>query len=292
MSDEIISSLKSATGWNNINKVEDAYVISFSMKDLSLIKGLVPQDGNFALAFEEFRDIHISFVIQMDNITYQYWTVNGRLHRTKDRPAFILHDPKDGKTIRRWYWYGMLHRENGPARETIKGFDVDYEFSKTHYLESFESMRQEWIKESMKQLYPHPHEATMLNGKVIRNKETKQVDDWNDVCAVSHDRLVITWKHDKNQAHSDLLLPMQMSCTDLSENYKKGELVSRHCDGFDAAWRRRGTCFIESDTELKDFNAVVQASMLSDFNFMGSPFFKNEEAEFVLLSEFDRLVNK
>lgn len=89
--DKFVDKIKTATGWERVAKVNNSYVLSFSMSDIPVIKGLVTDLANdtFYLEFEEFKPLPISFLVDIENNRNQYWTVNRRLHRAGGLPAYV-----------------------------------------------------------------------------------------------------------------------------------------------------------------------------------------------------------
>ena len=59
--DEVVNALKTATGWQKISYVNDSYVIGFKLMDMQTIKGLVQGQGCFALNFNAFENLPLSF---------------------------------------------------------------------------------------------------------------------------------------------------------------------------------------------------------------------------------------
>ena len=123
--DKFVDKIKIATGWERVAKVNDSYVLSFGMGDIPVIKGLVVDQAadTFYLEFEEFKPLPISFLVNIGDSYNQYWTINKRLHRTGDLPAYVSYDETKSSIVRRCYWNGLLHRTNVPSRETISRFE-------------------------------------------------------------------------------------------------------------------------------------------------------------------------
>lgn len=286
--DRIVQELKAATGWNNIRFVEDSYVISFTSNDTPFIKGLKSGNHNFYLEFESFSHLQLSFFVSVDNTTHQHWTVDSTLHRRGGRPAYVLIDGKNGRVIRRWYWHGLLHRTDGPAKETIKGFSVNEGTtigSDHHLIESWNHMHCEWYTEGLKAPYPSPHECHITDGWRIRKKTTKKLDSPSeDLSALGGNSAVFSWYSTTKKGMRDRFLPSRAEFAQFNEHYKNGEYVSRNASEMDITWMHG-----ERLITLINLNAMIHDEMISELGLWQAPFFTKDDMEFIILSEYSRL---
>ena len=160
-SKKVIDDLTLATGWKDIHytkkkdESEGTFVFSFPVTDFRFIKGLRSSgvEKSIFLDFPSFNDLNLSFLVYQphdQNDITQYWTRNRRLHRINDQPAFIRHrvadDIKGAYVMREWYWWGMLHRELGPARETYRDYRCIYpDDTPYHYSVGWSNLKLEWM---------------------------------------------------------------------------------------------------------------------------------------------------
>ena len=156
--DPILRELKVATGYENIYKEETSYVIDMitdsylhgidddikndgALELTANVKGLCSshQTNTYYLAFDSFRDVPISFLVKntRGSAITQYWTLNGALHRTDDKPAYVRYNYDKKSYSKEWYWYGMRHRMNTkPSTEFGSGYE------RTEYYDGYEKGRE------------------------------------------------------------------------------------------------------------------------------------------------------
>lgn len=293
-SEKIVDELKIATGWQRISYVSDAYVIGFNLTDMQTIKGLIQGQDCFSLNFSAFDNLPLSFyVTARDNhglmSTYQYWTVNGRMHRIDDRPSYVSYDESKNRIIRRWHWNGLLHRVNGPAKEMIKGFRVtdNLDGYAGYSKEDWELMALEWWKEGFQCKFPNPQEATVETGWRLRNKKTKKIDSpRDDLSSWGADLVNIRWDAPHKDVVQDMFIPTTLEMDDLIEWYKDGVLKDRTCSRADFQWTRNGRAMTDSFTK---FNEAIKVSIISELGLWQGPFYPTSEVEFLLLAEYERM---
>jgi len=284
---EIVREIKFATGHSNVSFVGDSYVLAFEIKQAKLIKGLRMCKDAFSLDFESFENLPISFLVSIGDAAHQYWTVNRRLHRAGGRPSYVAYDPKTNRGIRRWHWNGMLHRTNGPAKEMITGFKVETVLPTMdhHYKESWDSMNYEWWTEGMSAKYPYPQCCTISNGWRIKRKSDKRLDSpREDLASFGMSMLDMRWDI-SNHEDTDTILPMHLEAGDLVEWFRADEYLDRTAAFVDITWSRGG----KKLGDLSQLNEVVSERLIKDLGLWNAPFYKDEEVEFLVLSEYNRL---
>ena len=195
--DKFVDKIKTATGWERVAKVNDSYVLSFDMSDIPVIKGLITDLAaeTFYLDFEEFTTLPVSFIVDIGGSHNQYWTVNRRLHRTDGRPAYISYDEAQSVVVKRWYWNGLLHRTDGPARETINNYSrEDLDKFPNHYKESWSGMILEWWQEGLQSYYESPCKAEIYGGWRYRKTKNNALDNFDkDSPAFGANTVRISW---------------------------------------------------------------------------------------------------
>ncbi len=292
--DKIVNELKVATGCQEISYVNGSYLISFNSKNMQTIKGLIQGQDCFALGFSVFDNFPLSFYFtseqRLGNIsTHQYWTVNGRMHRTGGKPAYVSYDEYNDRIIRRWYWNGLLHRVDGPAKEMIKGFRIsELELAWTDYQkENWDLMTLEWWKEGFQCKFPDPREATIENGWRTRHKKTKLIEAPEvDLGGWGADHVNMAWTATDKSTTPDMFVPFKLEMTDVLERYQDGEFLDRTCSRSDFEWIRHGRLISD---ELTKFNEAVKKNLISDLGLWQGPFYPSSEIEFLLLAEYERV---
>lgn len=293
--DKFVDKIKTATGWERVSKVKDSYVLSFGMGDIPMIKGLIiDQDSDtFYLEFEEFESIPISFLVDIGDSYNQYWTVNKRLHRIGGLPAFISYDETESSIVRRWYWNGLLHRTDGPAREAIFGYKrEELDFLPSHYKESWETMKLEWWEEGLQCYYESPCKANIYGGWRYRKTSNNALDNFEkDSPAFGANRINFEWMPGyKLTKNLDALVPYRAEIHDLVEYYKDGKYQKREAERTIFDWARNGKILDDQEDEKRlTFNDMISGSLFSSFNLWKRPFYKDAESEFLTLTEFVRV---
>jgi hypothetical protein len=292
--DKIVNELKVATGCQEISYVNGSYVIGFDIKDMQAVKGLIQGQDCFSLGFSAFDNLPLSFYVRTGNnhnktTTYQYWTVNGRLHRADGKPAYVSYDEDEDRIIRRWFWNGLLHRIDGPAKEMIKGFRIselglDW---KNYQKENWDLMTLEWWKEGFQCKFPDPRDATIESGWRTRNKKSKNIESpRKDLGAWGADLMNITWGCPYNDKMLDMFVPNTLEMSDVLERYQDGVFHDRTCSRADFRWIRNGAII---DNPLTKFNEAVKEHLISDLGLWKGPFYPTSEVEFLLLAEYERV---
>lgn len=292
--DKVVNELKVATGWQKISYVNGSYVIGFDLMHMQTIKGLIQGQDCFALSFSAFDNLPLSFYITAKEhhgkiSTHQYWTVNGRRHRADDRPAYVSYDEDNDRIIRRWYWNGLLHRVNGPAKEMIKGFRITENLDEYsgYSKEDWNLMTLEWWKEGFQCKFPDPQEATIETGWRFRNKKTKKIDSpRDDLSSWGADLVNMRWDTPAKDYMSDMFIPLTLEMDDLIEWYKNGVLKDRTCSRADFQWTRHGRAITNPFTK---FNEAVKVNLISELGLWQGPFYPTSEVEFLLLAEYERV---
>lgn len=298
--DKFVDKIKTATGWERVAKVNNSYVLSFNMSDIPVIKGLIIDQSadTFYLEFEEFTPLPISFLIDIGNSRNQYWTVNRRLHRAGGLPAYVSYDETQYIIVRRWYWNGLLHRTDGPARETILGYKrEELDELPNHYKESWSSMNLEWWEEGMQSYYESPCNAIIYGGWRYRKKSDNALDNFDkDSPAFGASTVRINWMPGyKSTQYLDALVPYCAEFRDLVEYYKDGKYQKRETERVSFDWARNGKILtvdssgVNPNESLTIFNNLVHANLLNSFNLWERPFYKDEETEFLTITEFGRV---
>ena len=289
-----VDELKLATGWQEISYVNGSYVIGFELMKMQTIKGLIHGQDCFALSFSAFDNLPLSFYVRVEEMdgkvaTHQYWTVNGRMHRTDGKPAYVSYFETEDRIIRRWYWNGLLHRTDGPAKEMIVGFRISElgDLWKDYQKEEWSRMTLEWWKEGFQCKFPDPQEATIEEGWRTRNKKTKLIESpSDDVGGWGADRMNILWDAPYDDKMVDMFVPHKLEMTDVVERYQGGKFLDRTSSEVDFEWLRHG---VVVSNKLTQFNEAVREHLISDLGLWQGPFYPTSEIEFLLLAEYERV---
>lgn len=284
--EDVIQEIKMATGYDNVYFVKNSYVIDFDITKSHCIKGLRTCKNSFVLDFEFLNGMPISFLVRtkLGNILSQYWTLNGQLHRGHDLPATVFIDEEKQTIIRKWYWNGVLHRTNGPAKQRIVNYQVDYDLKEFpyHFKESWDELNQEWWSEGYSCLYPTPKICSIDTGYHLKRKLDKVLDSpAEDFPAVVYDRGIIEW--DNNE--EDALLPKEIEFVSLQEWYENAKFLDRNALKLMTAW-------VQGNKEIAYFYEIdnfVLKHFLNDLGLWSAPFYRKDDIEFLLLSEYDKL---
>lgn len=292
--DLTLENLKTYTGWNRIFKAASSYVISFDENDAHQIKGLEHDDSTFFLDGDEFKNTPVSFHIIRHKRHFQYWTMNKRLHRSDDLPAYVMYDSIGKRLHRRWFWNGMQHRLNGPADEMVTGYEIDDSSMSTHVRESWDKMQYQWFIEGEQgdAIDSIPVEAVLLDGWRYRNKITGRVDSINDDSpAFFTGNVTIFWYKTYNDENDKTasLRPAFLEAHDLGESYSQGTFKKRYCNYLLITWLKNNKV-LPATIEIEKFNRVIKNDLLTDLNLWDGGFFADDETSFLVISEYDRIV--
>ena len=292
--DPILENLKTYTGWNRIFKADSSYVISFDENDASMIKGLDHDDSTFFLDGDEFKTTPVSFHIIRQERHFQYWTMGKRLHRSDDLPAYVMYDPIGKRLHRRWFWNGMQHRLNGPADEIATGYEVDDTSMSTHIRESWDKMEYQWFIEGIQGdlIKSIPMEARLLEGWRYRNKITKRIDSIDDDSpAFFSGNVEIWWVRNDSSINKDTtyLRPQYLEAHDLGEEFNQGKLKKRYSNYLRITWLKNNKDVV-FDAAIERFNRVIKNDLFTDLNLWDGGFYADDETSFLVISEYDRIV--
>lgn len=296
----IIEELKSATGWNGIAETNSGYVITFNESDAHLIRGLSKNNSTFYLEFDSFSDIPLCFHIIRHGRHFQYWTIHNQLHRSDDKPAYIMYDPGGNRYHQRWYWHGLLHRLGGPAEEFTQGYKVDKTSYDSHIKEEFKSMEMEWWREGVisNGLNGIPIWAKIEDGWRCKNKTTGLLDWPDDEWPAFYAKKVkIEWSNTGGRLinyngrtdSTDELRPMSLLAFNFSETYSQGKLNIRSCEFFEMEWAQGVKEINTNSDNIILFNNTIRDDLLTELNLWNGRLLGDSETELILLSEFNRI---
>lgn len=283
---EIIIELKSATGWQNIKFKNGYFVFDLTLPDIRVIKGMKNGNDCLFLDYDAFKELPLAFVVRVGETVHQYWTRNRVLHRTEGRPAYVSFDPNQQRIIRRWHWNGILHRDDGPSKEMLKGFiSEEVEGLDGFARESWEYMELEWYQEGFPAQFPWVSKAVVDAGHRFRDVRTGKIHSPRpDLTAWTSERTEYTWVA---RGGYDGFYPDSAEILDLSERYDQGKFVDRAASMADFSWKR--------DTTELDFNKMTkyneelkEGELFSAIDLWGK-LFDTAETEFLLLTEFERI---
>jgi hypothetical protein len=304
-SKKVIADLTLATGWKDIHytKKEDesegTFVFSFPVTDFRFIKGLRSSgvDKSIFLDFPSFNDLNLSFLVYQPhdhNDITQYWTRNRRMHRTNDQPAFVRHrvggDIEGTQVVREWYWWGLIHREDGPARETYRDYRCIYpDDTPYHYSVGWSNLKLEWMYSGISQHYPSPASAMLGDGSYTKKRATNLCDDCSGTPGLQAEEIIIEWCPPYEADHmQDQLIPYSLEAQNLSESYNNGKLTNRSMDDVKMDWCHRGK-ILNATGNLKHFNqALSEKDFFTNLDLWKAPFYPRAGAEFMALTEFQR----
>jgi hypothetical protein len=281
-----VEELQVATGWKDISLVGESIVLRFDIQEMKCITGLKQGTDCLYLEFDEFKQIPISFLVTQGNTVHQYWTIGNRLHRTGDLPAYVAYDPDKDRILRRWYWNGLKHRLTGPAQEMTKGFKVaDIDGFSNFYQETWDYMTLEWFQEGFPSRFPYCAKATLEEGQRIKNKTTNRVQSpREDLPALVVENCTLEWDNFKPNQEFRPVKAMIMELRELHNS--DGEITGRECSQCDFTWQRGEDIFPAQQHTA--FNEVFKCDLFPLIDLWG-PFYREEDTEFILITEFNRI---
>ena len=297
MEDPILDALISSTGYQDISCQPSGYVIRFTMRDRGRIKGLAKDNDTFYLDNKDFEDIPISFLLHSEvnpeqDQYWQYWTLRGKLHR-ENGPAYVHYDGIKQWAIRRFFYFGLPHRENGPAKEEYLGLIIDVDSLPNHFIEKWDQANFEWFQYG-KHKEQHARWAQLEGGQCYRRKKDRLLDSPQDFSPTLQAKRAnvqwTSWLYDPTK-DKDGIAPERLTFIDLEEDYVRGELRKRRCEGLDGAWTYNGKLYVVDErdkaTWVYRFNESVFKNLLTDLGFWSGPVYRDGETEFLFLSEFN-----
>lgn len=284
--DVILADLKLATGWQKITWNGEYFVFVLNIQDMRVIKGLKQGYNCLYLNFESFTQLPISFVVRVNNTIHQYWVIGNNLHRTNDRPAYAAYNADQQRVCRRWHWNGLLHRENGPAKELIKGYTVvDLDGFDGYLQESWSFKNIEWFQEGFPCVFPCITSAELSSGTKITNKKTGLLHSPRpDLISFWTDGTTLVWDSAKDTKE---FRPTSGRTHALAEVYDNGNMVRRECGDIDFNWAQGASEFRASD--YTNFNnELINGELFSMLNLWGD-LYQDDAIEVMLLTEFNRI---
>jgi hypothetical protein len=295
MMDPILEEIKAATHWHLVEKIDDAYVISFAFKDHRQIIGLArgEQQDSFYLNFDSLRQVPISFLISFgESSIVQYWTLNQQLHRTGSRPALtsVMRDDVGGDHIvcRRWFWNGMPHRVDGPAIEKMTGYNAAVD-NQSYLTESWSSKQLIWMVEGQEARYPFPKKAELLDGSSIKYAKTKEYCKFEDVPSLHAAIATFEWELPRyKEDWNHHLIPLHADISDFSEFYEQGKLKNRQCERLEMDWLWKGKK-LAGLFDMNEFHeALLNTGLIRKLDFWKAPFYSTAGTEVMMLTEFEK----
>jgi hypothetical protein len=285
---DIVDAIKIATGLNDVHYEGDSFVLRVNINKLRMVKGLGYSSNSIYLNFEEFKQYPISFLITTENTIHQYWTIRNRLHRQNGKPAYVSIDPRKDSVIRRWYWNGIEHRVDGPAKEMITGFkSTDATGMDGYVKESWDTMHMSWFREGFPVKFPFVRSAILGEGQRIKKKDTGLMQSpRKDLSSFHCHHTELTWSND---GEVDMLRPLCAGFTNLTEWHDEGKVVDRYCNIADVTWKHGNNIY--TNDNVIPFNEHFRDTLLNEVDLWNS-FYRDEQDEFILITEFDRFKDK
>lgn len=296
MEDPILDALKRATGYDRIYAQPSGYVIRVDFNCRSKVKGMQPSQNGFYLAHDEFDRIPISFLLETPSgTTWQYWTLNKRVHR-ENGPAYIQYNEKEKTLLRRYYYYGLGHREDGPWQEMYHGYTIDVDTFPGHYMETWGHAMVEWMVHG-NITNKFTRWAELGAGQCYRHKRSRQLDSPEDFSptfqVVGTNIKFIDWE---NYPEKDKVgvRPSVLGFKELHEDYSKGVLTSRWSDEMVGSWYYDGKLYTPAfegeESWISKFTNSVEKNLLKSFDIWGGEIYQDDEAEFLVLTEFNSFI--
>lgn len=290
---ERLEEMKIATGWENISYRDGFYVVSFSIDKAVQIKGLKAGRETFFLDFESFDDLPLVFDVSIEGVQTQFFTLKRRLHRTGGAPAFISYNSRINYVSNKWFWNGLLHREDGPAVESYE--DLSYDETLTGYVKkSFKRLSARWYREGVAPGFGHITSASIDEGYFMIKDSTDKYDDPEDSfpafkCEVATFNIEV---QANNLSDKSALIPKMVSFPELTESYKDGNLVSREWKEKDGRfeWVKNGNVISGryQYSGLDKINDMIRENLSTDIGLWEGEFYKEKQTEVIVITEFDR----
>jgi len=98
---------------------------------------------------------------------------------------------------------------------------------------------------------------------------------------------VLGW--DPSKRKEGELLIQSLEATGMSEKYDQGEFKKRLCDSLTMIWLKNDQAL--DATRIQPFVEFIRTKLLSDLDLWSGNLYPDDETEFLIISEFDRLYN-
>ncbi len=283
--------------------MDDGIAVYSTAHELRKSKGVHPTDTCFRIGCNILRDIPIYYHITDKNFYHYYRTVNGCLESKDDQPAYISFNRYKKWIARKWFQNNVLHRNEGPAEETLRGYEIDENFTETHIREEWSDMSMKWWYHGMDVMamtrvpedFPMNRQliGSSVDGWRYKRKKSGLLDSITDTnaCFFSGSfRLSWGLMADGVDKQFEGLGPITLFANNLQERYNNGKLADRRCDSLNIVWCRNGT--VVGGEPVAKFNEYIRKRMFNDLNILTGDFYEDPELEFLILAEFDRLYEK
>jgi len=159
----------------------------------------------------------------------------------------------------------------------------------------FKRLSAHWYREGVAPKFGQIISASVDDGYFMIDTQTNKYDDpENGFPAFKCERAVFNIETSPgNPSEKSALIPSQVSLPELTESYRSGELIGRDWRPQDGSfnWHRDSNA-LRGAYKHKGFNElaeVLRESLSIDLGLWEGPFYKEQQTEVIVITEFDRL---
>lgn len=273
-----VEKVQEITGWHDVRPLSnhEGVMIVANIDEVHAMSGVRWSENTLVLDVEGMDGVSITFLIQESDRLVHYSTLNGRLHRTGDRPALIEY--WNNRFIQSWYWYGLLHRITGPAK--IECQNPTFEEDRV----LFKKLLVSWFKEGCQfPEYDHVREAWFEDGWFKPKSWGSTSEEWINCRLVTFE-----WDQDvpMDSDHTNLF-PIKINFRDFSEGQERtySEIYTSWLVSSGEGYHHGP--LDEKFMSDKEFDQIPKM-----FNLWGSPFLGSNTERLLIMGELDEAIQE
>lgn len=285
MNDEVAekrAALRAALQWLDVRIVEDGFMIVVTPSQMNSVVGFRSTHDCLFVDNDLLKDTPFCVRSITAEGVFEYWSMNGYLHRLNDQPAFIMYDKRNGNYERGWYNNGVRHRIGAPAKIVGRGMRID-KINDQQDIETTTTVEFNWYETGSPPQAPRsPSYAALENVETHYRNGARHRDGGP---AYSIGTAKIDWNHTTpHQRPHDGIWPYKAILSGYGEMYSVGQKINAMALDLTIEWRVNG-----GRLESQDFTDYVQANMFNDLNLFGGPFWKDDATRLTATSEYERI---
>ena len=284
-----IEELKIALQWDNIYEGADCPVICFDSTNYGQLSGNIGVLGetegmpsNFYIKIPEYQTELLSFQVTNTryNTIHQYWVLGSNMHRVTG-PAFIYTPNSMNVVTYRWYYNGVVHRDDGPAESVIRKLQTTNTLPNTGesipdgYTCSRWSHRvDKWYTHGSPNTFPNINRMETVNGyQVFKQMDGKSVPcDLGDTPSMRADSMTASWLNQKGSTEFMIsrLVASDYTChfgSDGPHNHSCSKIRHLHAHNHSGSLEK---------TDHGDLE-TIRTDLFPEWEIWGKPLFKNEQ---------------
>lgn len=279
-----LNELRLALNWNGVYQGKDCLVIHFDESQARSINGLRSNDNCYYLAFPEYREHLVSFLVTRGEECFQYWVLGDRLHRSNG-PAKIAINGTTSTSEVTWYQNGLRHNLAGPASTIIRGQKISNidpnsgePFASDYLIEQWDEMECYWFINGESALYPWPFAIAAKNGwRIYRDTGIEPImDDYRDLPAFFAENLVANWNREDDARVPDQFRLRFLVADEYQRSFDAG-VAGRQAAGAitQLHWIVGGEPLQTSSKKCE----TIRTDMFPEWNIWEGPLFPNAQEE-------------